>query len=152
MRRSGRTRAAKQNLVGVDAPDARDDSLVREGSLEGDPVAGESLSEHVHRQAVDEWIGPEAGEVGGQPVRSDVVRDVPLSEGPRVDEAQLTAVAEPRRDVGVGGRLRERYVVWVCQPEQLAAHAEVDHQHLVVVEDEGEELSLPPGGDDGSAT
>ncbi len=143
VRRSGRTPAAKQNLVGVDAPHARDDALVGEGGLQRHATGAQTLPQDPGGEPVHERVGPEAGEVDGQPVRPHVAGDVPLPEGARVDEVQLAPVVELRHDVGVGqgrGRPGGRGV----DPEELARHAQMDDEDLAVVELEGEELAFPP--------
>ena len=69
--------------------------------------------------------------------------DEQLAEGPGVDEAQLAA---PRRTTST---------TWVCLatgslgvgPQQLAAHAQVDDQHVAAVELEQQVLAPPAGAD-----
>ena len=62
---------------------------------------------------------------------------------PRVDEAQLPALRERDHDVGV---LWHR-VTRALRPDELARHAQVDHEHVVTVEAEQEVLAatLDPG-------
>ena len=73
--------------------------------------------------------------------------DEELAEGPGVDEAQLAALGEGDDHVGV---LVEG-VLGPLGPLELAAHAQMDDQHVVAVEAEEEVLAGPADRRDGAA-
>ena len=138
--RSGRTRASKQNLVGVDIADAGDDSLVDQKGLERSAAAGQGGTEVGH---IDfEGIRAEVVELGQAAGDNDVCAtsarllaragarggEEELPEGPGVDEPELICPIERHHGVGV----RDQRVIRVGG-QQLAAHPEMDDQDLAVV-------------------
>ena len=82
---------------------------------------------------------PETGLVGVPSVLSGGVDDEQLAEGPGIDVAQLAPLSEGDHHVGV---LRLG-VLDRLHPDQLAAHAEVDHQRVARVEGHQQILAQP---------
>ena len=118
--RSGRTRASKQNLIGVDIADTCDDPLVDQKGLERSAAASEGDTEPGHVDV--EGVGPEVVELsqtaGGKgnvgtgltgSLAVDGARggEEELSEGPGVDEPELPCVIERHHGVG----MREQRIV-----------------------------------------
>ena len=104
----------------------------------------------VRRRVVDERVETEAGHLGELDVDVVGVEHDHLAERARVDEQQSDGPAS----ASPGGRRCS--TTWVCggrgapglDEQQLAGHAQVDHQHVAGVERAQQVLAAAPGGDE----
>ena len=133
-----------QGLVGVDVADAGDQRLVEQRPLDVGTPAAQCLDDGIGVVRGLERVRCDMTQLGRQ-VRT-AVADRHAAEGPLVDEPQLTAVDEAEPDAQVelvrrGGGLHQ----------ELAGHAEVGQQRVLVVERQPQELAAAPRRGQGSA-
>ena len=129
-----------EDLVGVDVADPGDHVLVEQQRLELRRPAAQHGAELVRAGVVDERVDAEPGDLGELGVDVVGVVDDHLAERARVDEQQV-GIAEVEDDMGV-----QRPLGAAVDEEQLAGHAQVDHQRVARVERAQEVLAAAPGG------